>query len=139
MDSQRNDKGRFVKGNACGVATRFGPGECGNPRGRPRSVDTWLQGMKEAAYTLDELYAVLSDPRAHRNKQDAARVLIVDRFVTEPIPGTTDSQAYRRYRQFYNKSYQALIRIFTDPDDRPDRREGARWRLMVWLYGTVEL
>lgn len=95
--------------------------------------------MQDAAYTLDELYAVLSDPGAHRNKQDAARILIVDRAVTEPIPGTTRTQAYRRYRQFYDKSYQSLIRIFTDPNDRPNRREGARWRLMVWLFGSVEL
>ena len=85
-----NDDGvRFKPGNSHGIATRFKPGQSGNPKGRPRigmSIREWWNQLSaededgQPRYTVAEIRAIADakddDPKISVTKRAAARQLL---------------------------------------------------------------
>lgn len=126
---ERETQGRFARGNRFGLATRFQHGRSGNPRGRPIAVQTWLCDLHQHQYTHEQLHKIITDPNAHRNLAWAARLELTAQTIKQPVEGVAPERGKAFYRQFRNKSYEHLVHIFTDQEERPERREGARQRL----------
>lgn len=132
---QRSDRdavtGRFTMGNTCGQVNRWRLGQSGNPGGRPRPVDHYAEAIAATNPTADALRLMMNDlAKRPREREAARRLLVTDLVDAGPVPGSTPDQAYRKYRQFFRKGLDQLAAILLRESDTPDRREGARLRLV---------
>ena len=125
----RDASGRFVKGNHHGVASRFRPGQCGNPRGRPRKVGTWIKELQTASCDIDVLERIISEPTAQPTKREAARQLLIPMLMADPPIPTDPERAYRYYRGLYKTGHRRLEEILIDRSESPDRRAAAYRRM----------
>ena len=125
--------GRFVKGTTDGKATRWRPGQSGNPRGRPRSVGHYAQAIAATNPTPGDLRRVMADPAMRPREREAARRLLVAHLVNAgPMPGSDSGRAYRKYRWTSHKKWAGHVAVRLDLTADPDRREAARLRLAYW-------
>jgi len=128
----RNHGGRFTRGNAFGRLTRFKPSTTGNPRGRPPDAETWLRVFNQRGYGLRELQQIITDPRARSTARAAARWGIAYLSRNLMIVVADEDRAYRLYRRWYRKTFDALFDIYFNVCETPERREAARRRLGRW-------
>ncbi len=132
--NERDSTGRFTPGNGAGRVHRFAPGQTGNPAGRPPKLATCLRALLAAAPSDAALRELIDNPGRRDNERRAARYLLTDRHVHQPIAEADPVEAKRLYRAWFRKSIGDCVRIFVDPSQSPERREAARQRVFAGWY-----
>ncbi|MEM1099572.1 MAG: DUF5681 domain-containing protein [Planctomycetota bacterium] len=119
----------FKRGNQAGVATRFQPGQSGNPRGRPPKVSTCLRWMRHPKITTAVLHAVVERSDFRSTEKAAAHQLLVEYYLPRPFRYAEECETHRVYRQWYAVRDVYLKQVLVDRREPFERREAARRRL----------
>jgi len=123
----------FRPGNRAGVATRFKPGQSGNPRGRPPKVSTSLRWMREARLKPGHLHQILGRADFRRTEKTAARLLLVAHYLHHEFPPAAPEETRRVYRGWHRAQRTHLEHVLIDRNEPIERREAARLRLLLWI------